>query len=89
MRLQRIPEEDHEVEPPFDTSGANLLIPAERPTQEPHHRQSELIREQCATRSGHVQVVRGCVPRLNRAQSSSSVLQLSFASVPRMAMLAR
>jgi hypothetical protein len=55
MRLERIPEEDHEVEPPLGDRGADLLIAAERSAQERRDRNVQLTREARAGRAG-------CVP---------------------------
>jgi hypothetical protein len=38
MRLERVPEEDHEVDPAFCDRRSNLLVSSERAAQEPVHR---------------------------------------------------
>ena len=57
VRLQRIPEEDHEVDPALSDRRADLLIAAQRPAQEAMHREAELGRELRAGRAGGVQLV--------------------------------
>jgi hypothetical protein len=51
LRLQRIPEENHEVDAAVDDPRADLLIPTERPAQEASNRQAELRRKQCSRRA--------------------------------------
>ena len=46
LRLQRIPEEDEQVNLAVSDPGADLLVAAERPTLEAGHAQAELIAEQ-------------------------------------------
>jgi len=40
LRLERIPEEDHEIDPSFHDARADLLVAAERTAQEPRDRQA-------------------------------------------------
>ena len=62
VRLERVPEEDHEVDAPFGDRGADLLVAAERAAEEAVHLQAELVGEQRAGGAGRVQLVRarGC-----------------------------
>ena len=62
VRLERVPEEDHEVDPALGDRRTHLLIAAERAAQEAVDVQAELVREQPAGRSGGVELVlaRGC-----------------------------
>lgn len=57
VRLERIPEEDDEVDPPFDNARADLLIAAERAAQKAGDLQSELLTEQSPCRSRRVELV--------------------------------
>jgi drug/metabolite transporter (DMT)-like permease len=57
LRLQGIPEEDQEVDPPLGDRGADLLIAAERTAEEPVHFKTKLTREQRTGRPGRVQLV--------------------------------
>ncbi len=57
VRLQRVPEEDHEVDATFRDRGAHLLIAAQRSAQEAVDVQSELTRELRARRAGGMELV--------------------------------
>ena len=52
LRLQRIPEEDEQVNLPVSDPGADLLVAAEWPALEAGHAQAELIAEQPAGGAG-------------------------------------
>ena len=57
VRLERIPEEDHEVDAALGDRRAHLLVAAERAAQEAVHGQAELARELGAGRAGRVELV--------------------------------
>ena len=57
LRLERVPEEDHEVDAPLGDRRADLLVAAERAAEEARDRQAELARDQPAGRAGGEQLV--------------------------------
>src|SRR5215469_15625326 len=59
MRLQRIPEKHEQIYLSVRDAGPDLLIPAERPTVEPGHRQAGFLAEHPARGAGREQAVPG------------------------------
>ena len=59
MRLQRIPEEDEQVDSPVRDAGTDLLVPAEGAAVEPCHGQVELLAEHPPGGSRRVEPVAG------------------------------
>jgi hypothetical protein len=50
MRLERIPEEDDEVDPALDDGGAHLLVAAERATHEAADAEAQVARTSATIR---------------------------------------
>src|SRR5688572_17009091 len=57
MGLQRIPEEDDEIDSPLDDARANLLVAPQRPAQEAGHREAQVARDQGSCRPGGAEVM--------------------------------
>jgi hypothetical protein len=57
LGLERVPEEDQDVDAALGDPGADLLVAADRPTEEPGDRQAELEFQQGTGGSGGVQRV--------------------------------
>jgi hypothetical protein len=57
VRLKRVPEEDHKIDPSFRDGSSDLLIAAERPAQEAADRQPELACKKRPRRPGRVELV--------------------------------
>ena len=57
MRLQRVPEEDHEIDPALDDGGADLLVAAERAAHEAADPEAELGGQERAGGAGGVEIV--------------------------------
>lgn len=59
LGLERVPEEDREVDSTFHDPRTGLLIAAERAAKESHDLQLKFRREQGASGAGCIQLVRG------------------------------
>ena len=59
LGFEWVPEEDDEVDASFGDRGPDLLVAAERPTQEPMYGQIEFIGDERAGCSGRLQLVLG------------------------------
>jgi hypothetical protein len=79
LRLERVPEEDHDVEPPLRHAGADLLVAAHRTAQEPVDVQAELGGDQAAGGAGAVELV----PRERAAVEARPVQEVELAVVVR------
>jgi len=64
LRLERIPEEDHEIDPVLDDSGSHLLVATEWTAEKPADRESKLGAEERAGGSRRIEVVVREVPLL-------------------------
>ncbi len=57
LRLERVPEEQHDIDLPLGDPGSELLVTSERPTLEPRHGKAELLVDQPSRRAGAVEIV--------------------------------
>ncbi len=57
LGLQRVPEEDQEVDHPFDNLASDLLVTAQGAALQAHHAKVQLLAEQASRCSGRVQLV--------------------------------
>src|SRR5918992_2021635 len=59
MWLERIPEEDHEVDLPFDNTRAHLLVPAKRSAAKASDVETELLGQKSPRGAGGEEIMRG------------------------------
>ena len=70
MRLERLPEEDHEIDPALNDRRTDLLIATQRAAQKPCDVEAQFARQQRAGRTGGKQRMLGqCVAVVSRPVS--------------------
>src|SRR5262249_49611741 len=57
LRLERIPEKDHEIDSALDDRRPDLLVAAQRTAEEPGNRKPDLARQERAGGAGRIQLV--------------------------------